>query len=508
MKPLFNAVKVEAPKRNLFDMSYEKKLSCNMGELVPFMCQEILPGDKFNVSDEMLVRLAPMIAPMMHRVNIYKHYFFVPNRLTWDNWQNFITGGPDGTLAYNHPLMPLTEATKANWGVGSLADFLGIPVPQTGTLANTVNVNALPFRAYQTIWNEYYRDQTLQTAATVNHTDGMETGAGLTDAWVLRKRCWEKDYFTSSLPWTQRGAAVSLPNTPLFRNPPVFTSGADPGTGIAIQTIAGNPWGIKPAGGGQVTKIDNITGIDISIINLRRATRLQTWLEKNAVAGSRYIEQLLVHWGVKSSDARLQRPEYLGGGKQPVVISEVVSMVKEATNPQGTLAGHGISAGAGAGFSRYFEEHGWVIGIMSVMPRTAYQQGLPKQFIKGDKFDYAWPELAHIGEQAVLNQELYTEWITTDHNVETFGYMPRYSEYKFNNSTVHGDFKTTLNFWHMGRIFSSLPALNAAFVTADVQGQGCYRTFAVNDGSDHLWIQLYCRVKALRPLPMWGTPML
>nr|WAE43359.1 MAG: major capsid protein [Microviridae sp.] len=509
MKPLFNEVKLKKIRRNAFDLSHEKKLSMDMGSLVPIYLQEVVPGDKFKVNTEVLVRFAPMLAPLMHRVNVFTHYFFVPNRLVYENWQSYITGGTQGTDNPTFPVMKINNANKNQWAfAGSLADFMGIPI---GTYTDTYldqYINGLPFRAYQLIWNEYYRDQTLQTPVTITKNDTFtdaETGAVL----QLQKRCWEKDYYTSALPWTQRGGAVNIPNivNPNAAGPTITFPGAA-SQGLSLQVgpnVSGNTFKIQDNSGPTiVSAMDPGITVDISLINLRRAARLQEWLEKNATGGSRYIEQILAHFGVKSSDSRLQRPQYLGGGKSPVVISEVVSMVKQTDNPQGTMAGHGISVGNHHGFDQFFEEHGYIIGIMSVLPRTAYQQGMPRMFSKVDRYDWFWPEFANIGEQAIMNKELFMNYTDSGTvNNAVFGYTPRYAEYKFNNSTVHGDFKTTLNFWHMGRIFSALPALNAAFVAADPT----VRPFAVTDGT-HLWVQLYNKVNAIRPMPVFGTPTL
>lgn len=445
-----------------------------------------------------------MIAPMMHRVNVYMHYFFVPNRLVYDNWQNYITGGSTGLLEPTFPTIELNEANKTLWDHGSLADYLGVPAPEAGsTLVSSAHINALPFRAYQLIYNEFYRDQTLTPAVGVTKLDTVSSGEEIA-IMDLRYRSWEKDYFTSALPWTQRGATVVLPNTPTYKKPSIVRNVEDdePYPSSSLDPLSSQGGELYDAVGLKELYLDNITGIDISIINLRRAARLQEWLEKNATGGSRYIEQILAHFGVKSSDARLQRPEYLGGGKTPVVISEVVSMVKEATNPQGTMAGHGISVGNLMGFNKFFEEHGFVIGIMSVMPRTAYQQGLPRMFSKVDRFDYYWPEFAEIGEQPILQKEVMLD-LATILNDNVFGYTPRYAEYKFNLSTIHGDFKTSLSYWHMARIFVDPPVLNDSFVEC----VPTVRPFAVETG-DHLWIQLYNSVKALRPMPVFGTPRL
>ena len=504
MKPLFNSVQLHKPKGNKFDLTHEKKLSCNMGELIPAYIQEVIPGDKFRVNTEMLLRCAPMIAPMMHRVNVYMHYFFVPNRLVWSNWETYITGGVDGLQVPTFPTLTLTNALKAQFGLGTLADYLGIPDHEGQTIIHAPVINALPFRAYQLIWNEFYRDQTLQTAAAITKNDTVAAGTEFTDTLALRMRCWEKDYFTSAMNATQRGSAVVLPSTPNYKSTTTVDFSGNVSAGQAITTGPGGTNDVAITGNGQTLKIKNLNGVDITVNDLRRATRLQTWLEKNMLAGSRYAENTLAHFGVRGSDARLQRPEFLGGGKSPVVISEVVSTVKETSNPQGTMSGHGVSVGNQMGFTKRFEEHGFIIGILSTMPKTAYQQGIPRMFTKADRYDYFWPELAQIGEQAIKQKEIYYSWTGTDTQNNTFGYAPRYSEYKFNNSTVHGDFKSTLNFWHMGRIFGSEPGLNSSFVQSNPTG----RIWAVNDNSDHLWIQLLNKVSAYRLMPVFGTPTL
>lgn len=473
-----------------------------MGDLVPIYLQEVVPGDKFQVNTEMLMRFAPMVAPVMHRMNVYTHYFFVPNRLVFNGWEDFITGGDDGLDATVFPEMWIYNLTVQHFGNGTLADYLGVPTPPA-EITNTIKVSALPFRAYQLIYNEYYRDQNLQDKVALTK-DSVVTGPEFAAITALRKRAWEKDYLTSALPFAQRGGEVSIPSTVNYKDAAQFQFTTQPTANQAIQVQAGtNPTPLKAVDGNVITEIDNIDSVDITVNDLRRAKKLQEWLEKNARAGSRYIEQILSHFGVMSSDARLQRPEYLGGGKTPVTISEVLSTVETATVPQGNMAGHGIAVGNSNRFRRGFEEHGYIFGIMSVLPRTAYQQGVPRMLSKIDKFDYYWPEFANLGEQEVLNKEVYANFVSG--NPEgTFGYQSRYAEYKFGQSSVHGDFKGNLSHWHMGRIFSSQPALNGSFVTSDPT----HRIFAVTEPSTHkLYAQIYNEVKAIRPMPVFGTPM-
>lgn len=513
MSKLFDSVSDRSPKKNSFDLSHERKFSCNMSTLIPIMCQEVVPGDHFRNNTEVMLRLAPLISPMMHRVNVYTHFFFVPNRLVWTEWQDFITGNAT-------PEMPFYQIDSSNLNLfakGSLADYLGIPdMSQADLSQNFQKVSSLPFRAYATIFNEYYRDQNLVEEILVNPSySGIEEG---TELLIKRNRAWEKDYLTSALPWAQKGEPVKLPlagNAPIIMNPNSNTFPLLPNAANAqqrpLKTSDIRQLGSEhPDGSVHPTRLDpnnsllaDLTNVTSTTINdLRTAWQLQTWLEKNARAGTRYTESILAHFGVRSSDARLQRPEYLGGGKSPVVISEVLqtSETTETGTPQGTMTGHGISVGNSHSFTKFFEEHGFVIGIMSVMPRTAYQQGLPRMFTKFDKFQYYWPEFAHLGEQEVLNQEVM---VTGENDGQTFGYQSRYAEYKYCPTSVHGDFKDSLSYWHMGRIFPTRPTLNWEFITS----QQINRPFAVTDDNvDHLYVQIFNNLQAVRPMPYFGTP--
>lgn len=520
---LFDSIEFSKPKLNKFDLSQEKKLSMNMGELVPVLVEEVLPGDRFRVRTETLVRFAPLLAPIMHRVNCYIHYFFVPNRLLWSEWEAFITGGEAGTSLPVTPKLELKVADQSAFRMdtGSLYDYLGLPPTLTGVTADTHLVSALPFRAYQAVFNEYYRDQNLQVPVPWTKNSGViaSASAELIQTMMMRSRAWEKDYFTSALPFAQRGGSVSAPVTGEV-TPGVYPDGLRTGSVRKVATGGLSSTGALSSTLGvekivaedvfhEIVGEASISGGLMSINNLRRAIKLQEWLEKSARAGSRYIETIRGHFGVTSSDSRLQRPEYLGGGRTPVVISEVASSVAFTdgidTVPQANMAGRGLSVGTSYGFSRSFEEHGFIIGIMSVLPKTAYQQGIPRMFSRVDKFDYYWPEFAHLGEQEILAKELFYDLGNSempDLGEGVFGYQSRYAEYKFGRSTVHGDFRDVLSFWHMGRIFSSLPALNESFVTADPTE----RVFAVGSGIDHLYVQLYHDISALRPMPYFGTP--
>lgn len=511
MPKIFDSVRSSRPKMSAFDLSREQKLSCNFGELIPTYLEEIVPGDQFRVNTECMVRLAPMIAPVMHRVNVFMHYFYVPNRLIWSQWEDFITGGEDGTTKPTMPIMPANfPATQAKT---RLADYLGLPtVPNTDTAA--AEISELPFRAYQLIWNEYYRDQNLEDEVDIFSQSAVVE---------MQRRAFEKDYFTSALPFPQRGPEVGIPidynykdTSEVYRT----SDGAAPPGGREIATHSAQAGQLTYEDGGTWTnkvRIENLEdeSISASINELRKSNALQRWLEKSARGGSRYIETILNHFGVKSSDARLQRPEYLGGGKQPITISEVLNTTGTTDAPQGAMSGHGISVGQTNTFQSQFEEHGFVMGILSVLPRTSYQQGISRMWSRTEKEDYYWPEFAHLGEQEVKNKEVYHDGDSTTGgdawNEGTFGYQQRYAEYKYAPSTVHGDFRNNLDFWHMGRIFNSQPSLNKDFVkypSATAGNPPDERVFAVQDGTDKLWIQMYHDVKARRPMPYFADPRL
>jgi hypothetical protein len=503
-KNLFNSIKLQRPKKNVFDLTHDVKLSADMGNLTPILTLECVPGDKFELGCESLIRFAPMIAPVMHRMDVSMHYFFVPNRILWNNWETFITDANSGLV------MPTITNGGGNLSAAQdkFLDYMGVPPNTTG---NYQAVNALPLAAYQAIYNEYYRDQNLIAPVNYKLQDGNQPfPAGYNELLTLRKRAWEHDYFTASLPFAQKGQAVDIPLGEISQDVLVKTSGSSTTlsgspTSINVQNASSTP----PFAPDQLfAETDGLQLQPTTINDLRRAFRLQEWLEKNARGGTRYIENILTHFGVKSSDKRLQRPEYITGVKSPVVISEIVNTTGQVNQPgqdqglpQGNMAGHGMSVSSGRSGTYYCEEHGYIIGIMSVMPKTAYQQGIPKTYLKNDTLDYYWPTFANIGEQEVTNAELYAY---TPSSSQTFGYVPRYAEYKYMPSRVAGEFRTSLDYWHLGRIFNTQPALNSAFVNCDPTK----RIFAVNNtGTDSLYCHVLNKIKAVRPMPKFGTPM-
>lgn len=500
---LFNSVKLTKPKRNNFDLSHDVKLSGDMGNLIPVLALDTVPGDKFNLSCESVIRFAPMLAPIMHRVDVSIHYFFVPNRILWPNWDKFIS---EPTETYVAPYINY-NSTYTNYN--KFLDYFGVP-PMA--VSGNIRINALPFSAYQCVYNEYYRDQNLVSAVDYKLVDGNNstTTTQLNNLLTLRKRAWEHDYFTASLPFAQKGPAADIPIGTVELDTqgitPAYWKDADSRANILTGDVTSNTTGGNLVGGnfGVYDPNGSLQVQPTTINELRRAFKLQEWLERNARGGTRYVENILAHFGVKSSDARLQRPEYITGTKSPVVISEVLNTTGTTGQlPQGNMAGHGVSVTGGKYGNYYCEEHGWIIGVMSVMPKTAYQQGLPKMFQKFDNLDYFWPSFAHIGEQEVQESEIYIDSTTP---TNTFGYVPRYAEYKYMPSRVAGQFRTTLDYWHLGRKFSTKPVLNQAFIECDPAATK--RIFAVTSTNDSLYCHIYHKISAIRPMPKFGNPTL
>lgn len=489
-------------KRNKHSLSNYKLLSCDQGQLVPIGLQEVLPGDTFQHSTSALIRVAPLVTPVMHPVRARIHHFFVPNRLVWNDWEDFITGGPDGLNASVFPT--ITTPASTGFAVGSLADYLGVTpgVPDEP-------VSALPFRAYALIFNEFFRDQDLTTALTIDLTDGADT----TTSVALQNAAWERDRFTLARLTPQKGSAVTLP---LGTSAPVAVDKtlAELPISVGAQTSDGAKRYLQDEAGllqlkstGGTTPDDQMLFADLStataatITELRTAFALQQYAENRSLYGSRYTDYL-AFLGVKSSDARLQRPEYLGGGVQTIQFSEVVQSspgsFDSSEYPLGTLGGHGIGAMKSNKYQRFFEEHGYVISLISVLPKTIYAQGLAKTWNRRTKEDFFQQELQFVGQDEVLNKEVYLAHADPD---GTFGYIDRYDEYRRAESTIAGEFRTTLDSWHMARIFGSDPALNSTFVTSNPTDR-IYADTTANE----LQIMVNHKIRARRIVSKIGTP--
>lgn len=494
-------------KRSKFSLSHTKLLSCDLGELIPCGMFEVLPGDSIQQATNLLVRASPLLAPVMHPVDVRIHHWYVPYRLIWDDFEDFITGGPDGMDASVYP-----TRDNLSVGVGGLSDYLGLPVAVYSGLPDGELVHSiLPHRAYSLIWNEFYRDQDLETPLVVSTASGNDT----TTNTSLQNCDWEKDYFTSARPWEQKGPAISIP---LGTTAPVVTNNQPPTVEQVTNTTEANLWGntgiseVRRSVGGVVTNwpvSDEIiwgsqTGLQadltsasaITINLLREAMALQRFEEARARFGSRYVEYLR-YLGVRSSDARLQRPEYLGGGRQTISFSEVLQTA-EGTNPVGEMRGHGIAGLRSNRYRRYFEEHGVVMSLLSARPKTIYMQGMSRMWNRRTKEDFWQKELEGIGQQAILKKEIYA--VDGTNQDITFGYQDRYDEYRRIESTVAGEFRSsTLNHWHMAREFSSAPALNATFV----KSVPTERTFAV-PSEDVLYVYAKHSIQARRLVAQTG----
>uniref|UniRef100_A0AAU8BAM7 Major capsid protein n=1 Tax=Dulem virus 111 TaxID=3145588 RepID=A0AAU8BAM7_9VIRU len=532
--------------RSTFDRSHSVKLSFNTGDVIPFYVDEVLPGDTFNVKTSKVVRMQTLITPMMDNVYLDTYFFFVPNRLVWEHWKQFNGENTESAWlpATEYQIPQITSPASTGWNVGTIADYMGIP---TG-VAN-LSVSALPFRAYALIMNEWFRDQNLTDPLDIPVKDttvaGVNTGNYIMDTakgGLPFKAAKYHDYFTSCLPSPQKGPDVTIPvasigNLPvralsdlvpysaddsglygynLRYNPTTTTKGfyvsgvsTDASSYLTYQTSNAAPDnGLNTFSPANLWAVSDGSAAAATINQLRLAFQIQKLYEKDARGGTRYIEILKSHFGVTSPDARLQRPEYLGGNRIPININQIVQQSQTTDqSPQGTPVGLSLTSDTHSDFTKSFVEHGFVIGVMVARYDHTYQQGIERFWSRKDRFDYYWPVFANIGEQAVLNKEIYAQGTATDD--EVFGYQEAWADYRYKPNRVAGEMRSSyaqsLDVWHLADDYSALPTLSDSWIRED--SSNVNRVIAVSEeNANQFFADIYISNRSTRPMPLYSIP--
>lgn len=547
-------------KRSVFDRSHDYKTTLDSGYLVPFYVDEVLPGDSFKLNVATFARMNTPIVPFMDNVYLETFFFFVPTRLVWDNWEKFNGEQKNPGDSTDFLIPSLSDVTS--FANGTIYDYFGIPTGVTLSSANTP-INSLPFRAYNLIWNEWFRDENLQNSVNVPTGDGPDPISN----FYLLKRGKRHDYFTSALPWPQKGPSVdvglsgnapvvgfdvshtfnigtslpqqsqgwklngmgsgngirytpgqtsehgsSLLGLPSARFPSTlgFANGNVDDTFVTLTSLSGSAFAFENAYLVPTNSEDGVyadlSGVNaITINDLRQAFQIQKLLERDARGGTRYTEILRSHFGVISPDARLQRPEYLGGSRSRINIVPVQQTSNtNDVSPQGNLAAYGLASDVRKGFNKSFVEHGYIIGLVNIRADLTYQQGLNRMWSRRSRFDFYWPSLAHLGEQAILNKEIYTQGTEADNQV--FGYQERYAEYRYYPSMITGKLRSTdpqtLDVWHLAQKFDNLPTLSAQFIE---ENPPIKRALAVQNEPE-FFLDVWFDCKCARPMPVYGVP--